>query len=110
MKARTAFLGITKTARVGERALRGDDKGTVLLNDERNVIIYAPHELFYYRDESGHEGQSGSVLRYYITLTLKDVGEETEAVGCVVLKRYSKRDMDRLAFARFMPERFCIAK
>jgi len=47
-------------------------------------------------------------LLYYVDI--KDVGEETEAVGCVVLKRYSKRDMDRSTFARFMSEHFCIAK
>jgi len=63
MKARPASWDTTRVARVGERALRGDDKGTVLHNGERNVITCAPHELFYYRDGSGHEGQRRSVLR-----------------------------------------------
>lgn len=63
MKTRLASSDITRIARIGERALRGDDKGTVLHDGERNVITCAPHELFYYRDGSGHEGQRGSVLR-----------------------------------------------
>lgn len=62
MKARPASSGITRAARAAERALRGDDKGTVLHDGERNIITCEPHELFYYRDGSGHEGQRGTCV------------------------------------------------